>query len=322
MECVECSEYTTNQRSKWVCPLCIACTKKGGDNTITPTGKQPLRESSVSPIHVIENGATAPQLDYTNISVATSSKTLDQFGKLLDSKLDTFRQSIKNDINDSILKLKDEFTTTTDFLALEQNDINNDIKVANKQINQLERERASLVSNLSRVSNRRVNVLEKASRCRNLEIQMVPENRNKNLNVIFKKMCDTLKLTNSDYDLISIRRIAKMNPASDRPRSVLVSLSAERHRDNIISAFKRYNKDNKSRPLNNHDQGIGGQTCNVYVAEHLAPEIKELHNAARQMAKQKSYRYVWVKYGRVYVRKDDNSNAINISDTLTLNKLV
>lgn len=54
--------------------------------------------------------------------------------------------------------------------------------------------------------------------------------------------------------------------------------------------------------------------------EHLSPETKKLHVATKEKFKN-SYKYIWIKYGRVYVRKNENSDAIHISDLSSLLKL-
>lgn len=43
---------------------------------------------------------------------------------------------------------------------------------------------------------------------------------------------------------------------------------------------------------------------NIYLAEPLSPECKNLFAAARHMRKVLNYASVWVKYGRVYMRND------------------
>jgi hypothetical protein len=56
--------------------------------------------------------------------------------------------------------------------------------------------------------------------------------------------------------------------------------------------------------------------------EHLSPECKMLHAETRKVAKAKGFKFVWTRYGKIYVRKDENSDAIHIKDTNSLKKIV
>lgn len=168
----------------------------------------------------------------------------------------------------------------------------------------------------------RLSQTEKVTRSCNLEIQCIPERRNENLAILFKKLCEHIKLPISDSDIRSCRRIARLNPSSDRPRSVLITLPSERHRNHIISGVERYNNSNPKDLLNSAHIGVTGDKRLIFVGEHLSKQCKDLHSAARRLAKEKGFKYTWVKYGRVYIRKDDTSPAIYIKDLTDLEKSV
>lgn len=135
---------------------------------------------------------------------------------------------------------------------------------------------------------------------------MVPEKKNENLLPILKNLCAKISAPVTESEVFAVRRVAKMNNESARPRNILVTLPSERHRDYVISAFQRYKKANRTNPLNSSDLGFPAENGQyIYVTEHLAPECKELHSAARKAAKERAYKFVWVKYGRVYMRKNE-----------------
>ncbi|XP_026315834.1 uncharacterized protein LOC113227170 [Hyposmocoma kahamanoa] len=168
---------------------------------------------------------------------------------------------------------------------------------------------------------RRIESIEKMSRSSNVEIQAVPEKRSENVLTIVKNLYTTVNLPMSDCDIIACRRVAKMSTSSNRPRNILVTLPSVRHRDNLISSVKRYNKTHSNDQLNSEHVGVPGEKSNIYVAEHLSAETKELHAATRQAARGK-YKYVWVKFGNIYVRKDDSSPVILIKNKDSLLKLM
>lgn len=308
------------KRLPWYCHKCTSSVTTRRRNDATPIRSSFGNQSPIS--------TEAPSTSKSG----QDSITIDKFSALLETKLDQKLDSIRNaitrditaavvrEMNSAIEKLKIEFTHTTDFLAQEQADLKKDITQANARIKSIETENNILKSDLLS-TNRRLATLERASRSHNLEIHCVPEKRTENLFLQMKSLCENLNLSVADHEICSVRRVAKLNPASTRPRNILLTLSSERQRENFISAYKRFNRSNSSNPLNSSHLGIQGESTQIYLAEHVSPECKELHAAARKMAKNLSYKYVWVKYNRVYVRKDDISPPLYVKDLDFLNSL-
>lgn len=102
---------------------------------------------------------------------------------------------------------------------------------------------------------------------------------------IFKNICDTLDVLILEHDIRSYRRVAKMNPASDRPRNIIVTLTTPRMRDVVLSAFHRYNKSHPDEKLNSKHVGVTADGCQIYVCEHLSADLKKLHAEARDFKK-------------------------------------
>lgn len=53
----------------------------------------------------------------------------------------------------------------------------------------------------------------------------------------------------------------------------------------------------------------------------LSPTNKSLHAATRLKAKEKGYKHVWIRGGRIYIRKTDDSEYRIIRDMDSLNKI-
>ncbi|KPJ02103.1 hypothetical protein RR46_03378 [Papilio xuthus] len=216
--------------------------------------------------------------------------------------------------------LDDDFTRTTDFLALQQTELKAKLEVSSNTFLELQKQKTSLEIELTDVQ-RRLDALEKSSRSLNVEIQLVPDKRNENILLTGKQLFSVIQAIVEEANIRCVRRRAKLNPQSTRPRNILVTLATERQRDIIISTFKKYNKSNKNNPLNTTNLGIPGNKQAVYVTEHLPPYLKSLHAETRKAAKGKRFKYVWIKYGNIYVRKDDTSPALLIKNSNSLSKL-
>ncbi|XP_045769402.1 uncharacterized protein LOC123870227 [Maniola jurtina] len=323
------TEHIQKVKRSWECPSCMNVTRRRNENTPVRNQFELLlsEESSNMSYDDIACG-TLPKSSVAGPTqcTSTSAPTLsyDQFGQLLDSKIEKIRSALvsdfKKEFTNAIEKLKIEFTQSLEFISAEQCALKNDLITANKTIETISSENIQLKSEVVQLS-RRLSVLEKSSRSRNIEIQLIPEKKNENLIGIFKNLCGTIKASTTETDVCSIRRVAKLNTQSTRPRNVIVTLPSERHRDDLISTFKRYNKSNKSEPLNSSHLGIPGEKHKIYVSEHLSPECKAIHAATRKAAKEHAYTYVWVRNDRVYTRKNDKSSAILIRNISDLTKI-
>ncbi|XP_047546068.1 uncharacterized protein LOC125077977 [Vanessa atalanta] len=257
-------------------------------------------------------------------TTSTNAIPYEQFGMLLDSKIEQIRNTLLSDFKKefslAVERLKSEFTQSLEFIAAEQNSLKDDVKTLRKTVHTLQEENTKLKSDVNDAS-RRLAILEKSSRSRNIEIHLIPEKRNENILGIIKKICEVVKAPITESDICAFRRVSKLNASSDRPRNILVTLPSERHRDVLISAFRRYNKTNKSSSLNTSDLQIPGDKKNIFLAEHLSPECKIVHAATRKMAKERSYTFVWVRNDRVYTRKNEQSPALLIKNIEDLKKL-
>jgi hypothetical protein len=349
--CYECLNIS-NDKSKTLtpeqieslsCPYCRNVTRRK-NNDDTPCRQQCHR----SKMHVqnesmnISFGDPAQDIgSNASVSIPIGSKptsepvTLESISRLLDLKLapdssfmNNLRSALNKDIekmvtvhvNKAIEKLKCDFTTTTDYLASEHADLVSEVREKDNFIKQLETDLTKSQISLNKLQFR-IHSLEKISRDMNLEIHEVPEHKNENLSGIFKKLCDRLQVDIPENDVRGCRRVSKMDPSSERPRNILVSLSSQRLRDLFLSSVTRYNKAHPRDRLSLTDIGFTGETRRIYVAEHLSPETKEVHSAARKFCRDNGFKFVWVRFGQIYIRKDEQSPAHHIKSIDHLNKI-
>ncbi|XP_039764477.1 uncharacterized protein LOC120636965 [Pararge aegeria] len=163
--------------------------------------------------------------------------------------------------------------------------------------------------------------MEQHSRMNNLEIQCLPEHRAENLPNIITQIGKVTGTCISDADIHKCTRIAKISRENPRPRSVFVKFSSPRIRDTFLAGVMKFNKRIKDEKLNTSHIGIGGENKPIYVVEHLTPELKKIHASARLTAKKLKYRFVWIKNGRVFLRKTDESEHIVIRNIEQLEQL-
>lgn len=86
--------------------------------------------------------------------------------------------------------------------------------------------------------------------------------------------------------------------------------------------MSKFNKQHQDAKLNTKTIGIGGAATPIFVAEHLSPENRSLHAATRLKAKALGFKFVWVRNGKIYVRKAESARPKLILNKHALDDLV
>ncbi|CAG5028129.1 unnamed protein product [Parnassius apollo] len=241
-ECLNLSKeqftaLTTEYKSKWMCPSCSNITKRKQSNVNTPVQQTlvPLVEKPLnSPLENSSCSSTDSQLFSSNDD---NLVTMGKISTLLDKKLnnylsdfvESFRKALKDDVKnlvqaemDSVVQqLKDDFTVTTNFICDEQSSLKQEIENKSHIIKHLESETLRFQKEINVLTNRLTSI-EKISRSKNFEIQLVPESRNENPMLLFRNLCKTVNIQIDDENIHSCRRVAKYDISSERPRNILV----------------------------------------------------------------------------------------------------
>ncbi|XP_013170068.1 PREDICTED: uncharacterized protein LOC106119568, partial [Papilio xuthus] len=167
-------------------------------------------------------------------------------------------------------------------------------------IRKLKIENESLQSASKDYANR-LCLIEQNLRQSNIEINGVPEHRTENIILAVNHLAKTVGEPLTDSDIVQATRVAKVNKDNNKPRAIVVKLRTPRVRDSLLAAVSRFNKKQPLDKLSSQHLGISGDRKPVYVSEHLCPASKQLHAATRIMAKDLSYKFVWVRNGKIFV---------------------
>ncbi|XP_063891033.1 uncharacterized protein LOC135116956 [Helicoverpa armigera] len=241
------------------------------------------------------------------------------------SMLEQINASILKVVNKELEPIKSEFAdmiASLNFHAKELEEYQLEHKALKTSLKDLQTENTNLKKSVADMGIR-INYLEQQTRSTNLELQCLPENKHENLYTVIKQLGTVVGCKLSDADIHHCTRVAKLQNSGSRPRSVVVQLASPRIRDLILSSVINFNKGkNNIEKLNTSDLGLAGERKPIYVQEHLSPSNKALHAAARLKAKEKGFKFVWVRNGRIFVRKTDVSEHILVKNLDSLNKLI
>ncbi|XP_072945728.1 uncharacterized protein [Epargyreus clarus] len=195
------------------------------------------------------------------------------------------------------------------------------INEKNETINSLVSKNDYLSSQVKNLTDR-LGLVEQNVRATNVEINGIPEHKSENLVRTIQQLGTIVRNPIGDGEIMHVTRVAKFNKENDRPRSVIVKLTCQRRRDELLAAVIKFNKSNRDDKLNSEHLGIGGPRIPVFVSEHLTPTNKYLHAAARKRAKETGTKFIWVRDGRIFARKNEQSPAIYIKNEESLKLIV
>lgn len=154
-------------------------------------------------------------------------------------------------------------------------------------------------------------------RLQNIEITGIPEVKDEMAMDLVLKVVQHIGVTIVPSDLEFAHRVQPRRAESAvRARPIVARLRQRLVKDDIIAAARKY------RNLTAKDMGIGGETCKIFVNEHLTKDSKLLLSSSKLRAKEANYRYVWTKNCRIFVRKDEASPPIPINSMSDLQKVV
>lgn len=305
-------EYKRN----WMCSHCA----DRSQTESSPSHDNPPESTPCNVTKKITRNISSPE--FADVS---QDKLISIVREELTSILAEFQSSICAKIdskNEQLSKQIDEMATAMNFIEHQYEEIKNQFAIKSEIMAQLQSDNLQLKTTVSDL-NSRLTLMEQHNRNTNVEIHCVPEHRSENLPSMIMQIAHVTKNKIEESDIHLCTRLAKLNASSTRPRSILVKFSSPRVRDGFLAAVISHNKKakNNNTKLNTSHIGIAGNNQPIYVQEHLSPTTKALHAEARKKGKEKNYKFIWVKSGRIYMRKTEDSKYVVINSSKALDTL-
>lgn len=319
--CIAVADPTSLRPSKWKCPECCSMTRSQRGDTTPIHSKENItvrphkRQAVNSPQGCNPDKQLTPSLVESIVENVLAKEMEGQISKLT--------SIIRSAITGELRTLKEEiqgFKESMNYMSSQFDDIVRELQLSKEVCGKLEVENAQMKNTINDLTTR-INNLEQHARANNLEIQCVPEKARENLPKMISTLGKAVNCAIKDDQVVKCTRIAKMNKTSTRPRSIVVQLTTQSLRDHFLAACINYNKSHPNDKLNASHIGLPGSSAPIYISDHLSSANKALHAAARLKAKEKAYKFVWIKSGRVFMKKDENSEYILIKDQKSLDKI-
>ncbi|CAG4971483.1 unnamed protein product [Colias eurytheme] len=164
--------------------------------------------------------------------------------------------------------------------------------------------------------------LEKSAHSSTIEIRNLPIQTNENKEILTNivtslssKLCMDSPITPTD-----IREIFRT-----KSKAVIVNFTTTLHKDKLVSSYNNYNKSkriNKEKQLNTEHINLSGAPHTIFISEYLSSKTRRLFYMARQSVKTNKIFSTWTAYGKIYVKKVQNSSPVRINEEADLLKIV
>lgn len=165
---------------------------------------------------------------------------------------------------------------------------------------------------------KQVNSLEQASRDKIVEIHGIPYKEKEQVIDIVKLVAGAIAFDFKAEMVDTCYRLRTVGvPLSDRPAGIVVRFVRRLDKEHFIDLRR------KKRNLNTRDLGfMEGNAAVVYINDSLSPERRKLFNAARSVKRDKQYTFLWVKNGKIFMRKNQGDRFVVIESQDDLNRLM
>jgi hypothetical protein len=224
------------------------------------------------------------------------------------SEIKDTQRSMEKDFNNSYELLQEQLKENTE--ALKAANEKNDQYL--KLINDLVADNAKLKKRVQELENQQDD-LEQYSRINSVEIHGIPHSKNENVLTVVKEVGKALDFNITDEMVDACHRLGRGANAS-APPGIIVKFVRRMDKEELMR-LRRVKRTLSTRHLGlSMDQPI-------YMNDSLTRKRRQLFNATRNVRKDKHYKYMWVRNGNIFLRKDDGEKVIQINSDTDLNNL-
>uniref|UniRef100_A0A8D8YY01 FP protein C-terminal domain-containing protein n=1 Tax=Cacopsylla melanoneura TaxID=428564 RepID=A0A8D8YY01_9HEMI len=230
----------------------------------------------------------------------------------LDRRIERVMQKVMNKFKKEIQKQINDLEKSLNFYGDKMEEYNDNMTKMMEKINKLENDNEVLKKELKTVRDDHENLLQYTMN-KNIQIDGVPEVNDENLKELVIEIGKKIEVNVEEKEIDKAHRVPSRNPQNIPP--IIVQFTTRQTRDNFIDKVRK----NK---ITTKDVKRSGEEKFVYVNEHLTKLKKDIMYEARRLKQDKGYKFLWVRGGKVLMRKNETSRVFELRSFDDLSKIV
>jgi hypothetical protein len=198
------------------------------------------------------------------------------------------KTDIREDIRNALQSFKEEYLGQL-----------NDLKTTVENLEKKCRGKDDIINNLTH----QVNQLDQYSRNKNIEIDNIEVVSGEIIEDVVLNIAKKIKINLKPEEIDAVHRLPGRKNSTSPPK-VIVQLTSRKKRDLFI------NRRREASDLCSTDVVAGGKLVSrIFVNENLSAYNRELLWRAKVRAKEEQFRFVWFKFGKIFVKQNDQPSS-------------
>lgn len=241
--------------------------------------------------------------DGANVNV---NNTIDKFTKQMEKQ-----KRLLKEISNSFNHMSDSF----DDFKKELNDLKRENKALKKEVSRLN-ERCTHVEQKMQAVERNLLTGKQNSNCNHMVITNLPKlTADTDLKVVVTRIANQIGYTIAPNEILDTYQIVN---ESKKMFPVVVKLNSITFKKECM----KFRKNKKTIDLYKISPNLKNDNKNINFFHYLEKEYAILLNKAKDIAKQKKYKFVWYANSSILVRKSESERIIRINTEDDIKKLV
>lgn len=145
-----------------------------------------------------------------------------------------------------------------------------------------------------------------------IEIKGIPYKQNENITEIVKKIAENLDNPIKTEDIDNAYRVGIRDNKKTSP--IVISFIRKSSKEKFLMMRKK-------RSMFADEIGFEDNRSQIFINDYLSKKGKELLWKTKKAKIEKKYKFMWIKYGTILIRKNENSEVIKIITEEDLNKI-
>lgn len=244
-------------------------------------------------------------------------------------QLDDFKKEMKEMLAFMLTQQIQEVTSTLKEIQQTNLNIENTVKHLMSKNQDLEN-KILLLEKQSKEDKRHITLLENkieemetGSRKANFVLKNVPKlsgETKEELIGLVMTLSNNIDCSLTKSDIKDIYRVRGKNDIQNTP--IVVETGSTLIKNDVLKKGKLFNKKHHSKLCCKHLGFKSQEDTPVFLSEHLTAKGSRLYFLARDLIKTGGYKYCWTAYGKVYIRKDDQTPVIAMRSEEQIHQLM